>query len=92
MENNTFFLQIYIEIHPKNCRSYGLDKNFTLKCDLDLGATKMNVSNGTSTDDGEQLFKTILKSIQNYRSYDPDKFGWTHAHAKDAHTYTKLSL
>ena len=42
-------------------------------CDLDLGPTSTNVSNGTSTYDGEQLRKFILKSIQNCSSYDPDK-------------------
>ena len=40
---------------------------------FDLGPTWTNVSNGTSTHDGEQLCKFILKSIQNYRSYGPGK-------------------
>ena len=40
---------------------------------FDLGPTCTNVSNGTSTHDGEQLYKFILKSIQNCRSYGPDK-------------------
>ena len=53
----------------QNCRSYGTDKNLTFTCDLDLGPTKMNVSNGTSTHDGEQLCQIILKSIYNYRGY-----------------------
>ena len=37
----------------QNCRSYGQDKNFTFKCDLDLGPTWTNISNGTSTSDRE---------------------------------------
>ena len=41
--------------------------------DLDHWPDWINVSNGTSINDGKQLCKFILKSIQNYRSYDPDK-------------------
>ena len=33
----------------------------------------MNVSNSTYTHDGEQLCQIISKSIQNCRSYSPDK-------------------
>ena len=44
-------------------------KNMTFKYDLDLGPTRTNVSNSTSTHDGEQLCHIILKSIHNYRSY-----------------------
>ena len=42
---------------------------------FDLDPTRTNVSNGTSTYDGEQLckFKCILKSIQDCRSYGSDK-------------------
>ena len=35
--------------------------------------TRMKPSNGTSTDDGEQLCKFILNSIQNCGNYGPDK-------------------
>ena len=45
--------------------------------DLDLWPTQMNVWNGTSTHDGEQLCQIILKSINNCRSYGLDKFRWT---------------
>ena len=41
-------------------------------CDLDLGPTWTEVSNGISTHDGE-LYKFILKFIQNSRSYGSDK-------------------
>ena len=37
--------------------------------DLDLWPTWINVSNRRSTHDGEQLWKSILKFIQNCRSY-----------------------
>ena len=37
----------------------------TLTFDLDLGPTLTNASNGTSTHEGEQLYKFILKSIQS---------------------------
>ena len=40
---------------------------------LDLGPTWKNISNGTSTHDGEQLYKFILKSFENCRSYGLDK-------------------
>ena len=50
----------------------------------------MNVSNGTSTSDGKQMCQIVLKSIQNYRSYCPDKIkrtdGRTHART-NAHTH-----
>ena len=58
---------------------YGLEKNLTFKCDLDLVPTSANVSNGTSAHDGEQLCQIILKSINNCRSYGQDKFRQTHA-------------
>ena len=35
--------------------------------------TRTNVSNGTSTLQGEHLCKIILKSMHIYRSYDPEK-------------------
>ena len=61
----------------------------TFKCDPDFGPTSMNVSNGTSTCDGEQLCHNILKSIHNCRSYGLDKFGWTdtlmQAHTPNCH-------
>ena len=44
-----------------------------LTFDINFGPTSTNVSNGTSTHDGEQLCKFILKSIQNCMSYGPDK-------------------
>ena len=40
---------------------------------FDLDPTWTNVSNGTSTHDGEQLGKFLLKSIQNCMSYGLDK-------------------
>ena len=39
--------------------SYGPDKNLTFKCDFDLGPTLQNVSNDTSTPDGEQLCQIL---------------------------------
>ena len=62
------------------CRSYGPDKlNFcpfdhlTFKYDPDLQPTQTNVSNGTTTPQGEHLYKIILKSRHKCRSYGPDK-------------------
>ena len=49
---------------PEGC--LGNIKSSTRDLDLDLGSTWTNVSNGTSSHDGEQLCKSILKSIQNY--------------------------
>ena len=48
-----------------------------------------NVSNGTSTPDGEQLCQIILKFIHNYRTYGVDK-SWrtdtqTHSHTSNGH-------
>ena len=48
-------------------------------CDLDLGPTQKNVSNGTSPHQGEQSYQIILKSMHKCRSYCPDKSGRTHA-------------
>ena len=45
----------------------------TLTFDFDLGPTWKNVSSGTSTHDGKQICKLMLKSIQKFRSYGPDK-------------------
>ena len=42
-------------------------------CDLDLDPICTNVTNGTSTHDGEKVCKYILKTIQNCRSYGQDK-------------------
>ena len=41
---------------------------------LTLGTTWTNVSNSTSTHEGEHLCKFILKSIQNLRSYSQEKY------------------
>ena len=59
-------------------RSYGPDNlwlfyHLTVKCDLDLQSTLPNVSNGTSTSQGEHLCQIILKSMHKCRSYSPDK-------------------
>ena len=53
--------------------------HLTLTSDLDLKLMWTKVSNGISTHDGEQSCKFRLKSIQNSRSYSPDKnltFEW----------------
>ena len=72
------YFEIFKFMHK--CRSYGQDKlnlwtfhHLTFKCDLDLQPTRTNVSNGTSTPQGEQLCQTILKSMHKCRSYGPDK-------------------
>ena len=71
------------------CRSYGPDKlnlwpfyHLTFKSDLDFQPTQTNISNCTSTSQGDQLCQTILKYMHNCRSYGPDKCGQTH----NAHT------
>ena len=51
------------------CRSYGL----TFKCYLDLQPTRTNISNDTSTHEGEQLCPSILKSMYKCISKGPDK-------------------
>ena len=38
-------------------------------CDLDLQPTQINVSNGTTTPQGESLYKIILKSMHKCGSY-----------------------
>ena len=60
-------------------RSYGQDKlnlwplyHLTVKCELDLQPNWTNVSNSTSTPQGEQLCQTILKFMHKCRSYRPD--------------------
>ena len=85
----------------QNCRSDGPDKNLAFMCDLDLGPTYTNVSNDTSTCDGEQMYQVILKYIHKCRSYGPDKFGrtdgrthaLTHAHTRNCHcdNYVRLT-
>ena len=57
------------------CRSYGPDKlklwpfcHMTFKWDLDPQPTWTNVSTGTSSCQGEQLYHIILKSIYKCRS------------------------
>ena len=45
-----------------------------------------------STSDGEQLCKTILKSIHNCRSYGPDEFGRMHTHTLNCHCDNYISL
>ena len=78
-----------------NCRNYGPNKNFT-KCDLDLGPTRTNVSNGTSSRDGEQLCQIILKSIHNCRSYGLRDFertdGRMHTHTPNCYCDNYVSL
>ena len=42
-------------------------------CDLNLQAIRTNVSNGTTTPQGEHLCNIILKSMHKCRRYGPDK-------------------
>ena len=42
-------------------------------CDLSLQPTQTNVSNGTTTPQGEHLCKIILKSMHKCRSYGSDR-------------------
>ena len=62
------------------CTNYGPDKLslwrfycLIFKCDLDLQSTSTNVSNGTSSHQGEQPCKIIFKSMHKCRSYGLDK-------------------
>ena len=64
------------------CRSNGQGKlniwpfyHLIFKCDLDLQLSQTNVSNGTTTPQGEHLYKItcILKSMHKCKSYGPDK-------------------
>ena len=57
----------------EDCPGTPCQAHLHLTFDLDLGPTWTDVSNGTSTHDGKQLCKFLLKSIQNCRSYGPDK-------------------
>ena len=59
--------------------------HLTFKCDLDRQPTRTNVSNGTSTRQGELLCQTILKYMHKCRSYGPDKSGRTHAQRTHIH-------
>ena len=68
----------YFEIMHK-CRSYGPDKlhlgpfyHLTFKFDIALKYTLTNVSNGTSTGQGEYLCHIILKFMHKCKSYGPD--------------------
>ena len=54
--------------------------HLNFKCDLDLQTAWTNVSNGTSTYQGEVLCQIILKSMNKSRSCDPDKSRWMHTH------------
>ena len=47
--------------------------HLTFKCDLDFQLTRTNVSNGTTTPQGEQLCQIFLKSMHESRIYGPDK-------------------
>ena len=67
------------------CRSYGPDKlnlwpfyHLTFMCDLDLQPIDINVSNSTTTPQGEQLSKIILQSMHICRSYGRDKLIYDH--------------
>ena len=81
------------------CRSYGLDRlnlwlfyHLTFMCDFDLQPTWTNISNDTSTSQG-QLCQIILKSMHTCTSYGPDKSGQmdnadTHiTHAQHTHIH-----
>ena len=62
-------------------RSYGQDKlnlwqfyHLSFMCDLDFQPTQTNVSNDTTTPQGEHLCKIILKTMHKCWRYGPDKF------------------
>ena len=61
--------------------------SFDFLCDLDLQPTQTNVSNGTTTPQGEHLCKIILKSMHKCKSYGPEKSGQVDAYLH-ACTYT----
>ena len=63
--------------------------HLTVKCNLGLQSIWTNVSNGTSTPQGEQLCQIIFKSMQTCRSYVPDKLIlWPFHHLTSSVTLT----
>ena len=54
--------------------------SFDLQADLDFQPIRINVSNGTTTPQEEQLCQIILKSMHKCRRYGPDKSIRTHIH------------
>ena len=76
----------YLEIHAQMYKLW-LKLNLwpfyhlTFECDLDLQPTWTNVSNRTSSSQGEQLCQIILKTMHECRSYGPDKLSvWPFYH------------
>ena len=47
---------------------------------LTFNLPKKNVSNSTSSPQGQQLCQIVLKSMHYCTSYGLDKSGWTHTH------------
>ena len=78
-------------------------KNLIFKCDLDLGSTRTNVSNGTSTHDGEQMSQIILnpftivegmvwKNSDTHTHTPAHTHTHTHAHTPNCHCDNYVSL
>ena len=74
-ENNCVKLFWYTCINVEIMARSSSISDLTFKCDLDLQLFSLpkNVSNSTTTSQGEHLCKTILKSMHICRSDDPEK-------------------
>ena len=60
----------------ESCSEQGQFKHLTCNYDLDLGCIKRNFLLDTSTYQGEQVCKVILKSIDKCKSGAPDKVNY----------------
>ena len=47
--------------------------HLTLKCDIDVGSSHKGLAHWTLSQEGEHLYKVILTSCYQWRSYGPDK-------------------
>ena len=96
---NKFFQMILLLLKDNNCaklfwnwcinvevmaRTSSIYDPF-IKFDLNLQPTCTNVSNGTSTPQGEQLWQIVLKSMHTYTSFGPNKSWRMYAHSMHAH-------
>ena len=94
-------MQNYFKIHALNVQVMARTSSIHVSDHFDLYLTPVtltfnlpkNVSNGTSSPQGQQLCQIVLKSMHYCISNGPEKSGQTHAHTpnKNCNNYVSLT-
>ena len=84
---NCFEIQTNVEVMARTNSDRWSNAPLTFKCDHELQPTLTNISDATSTHQGEQLCQIILIFMHKCRSYGQDKYRRMHACTSNAYIH-----